>query len=146
MQMTTLEHDLIALERKFWSGDAEFYRRHLDEKCLTVFKGLAGVFSREDIAVQAKDGHRWNELRINEKGFVQPAEDFAIISYEMSGEREDGEAHRALASSGYVRRYGDWKMIFHQQTPLDAEIEKQKPMPKRNGLARGDYPEIQAPL
>ena len=146
MQLKTLEQDLLNLERKFWTGDAEFYRRHLDEKCLTVFKGMAGVFNREDIAVQAKNGHHWTNLQLMEKGFVQPSEDFAILSYEMSGEREDGAPHRALASTGYVRRYGDWKMTFHQQTPLDAEIEKERPMPKRKGSATGDFQEIRAPM
>ena len=146
MQMTTLEQDLIALERKFWTGDADFYRRHLDEKCLTVFKGLAGVFSREDIAIQARNGRNWASFQITEKGFVQPSEDFVILSDEMSGERDDGEPHRALASSGYVRRYGDWKMSFHQQTPLDAEVGKEKPMPKRNGLVAGDRPEMRPPM
>src|ERR1700741_4591487 len=135
MQLKTLKQDLLGLERKFWTSDAEFYRRHLDEKCLTVFKGMAGVFSREDIAVQAQGGHTWINLQLTEKGFVQPWEDFAILSYEMSGERESGEPHRALASTGYIRRYGEWKMTFHQQTPLDAEIEKEKPMPKQNGVA-----------
>lgn len=142
MQVKTLGQDLLNLERKFWIGDAEFYRRHLDEKCLTVFKGMAGVFSREDIAAQAKSGHQWTNLQLSEKGFVQPSEDFAILSYEMSGGNEDGDPHRALCSTGYVRRFGDWKMTFHQQTPLDAEIAKEKPMPKRNASATGDFQEI----
>ena len=146
MQLKTLAQDLLGLERRFWTGDAEFYRRHLDEKCLTVFKGMAGVFNREDIAVQAKNGHHWTNLQLTAKGFVQPSEDFAILSYEMSGEREDGAPHRALASTGYVRRYGEWKMTFHQQTPLDAEIAKAKPMPKRNRVATGNSEEIQPPM
>jgi hypothetical protein len=32
--------------------------------------------------------------------------------------RPEGERYRALVSSGYVKRNGSWKMMFHQQTPL----------------------------
>jgi hypothetical protein len=120
MIAAALEQDLLDLERKFWTGNAEFYHRHLDDKCLTVFTGMVGVFNKEDIAAQAKSGHQWKNLALDVKGFVQPAEDVAILSYEVSAERKDGRPHKALASTGYVRRYGDWKMAFHQQTQLAA--------------------------
>ena len=37
---------------------------------------------------------------------------------EATERRADGKLCSALVSSGYVRRGQDWKMAFHQQTPL----------------------------
>lgn len=36
----------------------------------------------------------------------------------VRGEGEDEERYHARVSSGYVDRDGQWKMAFHQQTPL----------------------------
>jgi hypothetical protein len=55
------------------------------------------------------------------KGFIKPTEETATISYEASARRTDGKLYTALVSSGYVRRGQDWKMAFHQQTPLESK-------------------------
>jgi hypothetical protein len=114
----SLRKDLLALEKKFWSGDAGFYRNNLDDECLTVFTKTAGVQSKDAIADMVKDdSQRWQDLKIDEKGLVEPTRDVAILSYEASARRGD-ERYKALVSSGYVRRNGAWKLAFHQQTPL----------------------------
>jgi hypothetical protein len=140
MQASTLQQDLVALERQFWTGDANFYRQHLDEKCLTVFQEHAGVFSREDVALQATDPKRWHVQQIQAKGFLQPTEDTAIVTCEVYAKRSTGEPHHTLTSSGYIRRHGEWKMTFHQQTPLESpnHVEQEKSVPDHD--AAGDRP------
>ena len=114
-----LEQDLLALERQFWTGNADFYRQHLDEKCLTAFTDMAGVKSKEAIAGMLKEeGETWRNLKIDEKGFIVLDPNAVILTYEASGDRKNGEHYQALVSSGYVRRNGNWKLAFHQQTPL----------------------------
>ena len=49
---------------------------------------------------------------------IRPAQTVAIICYEARAKRSDGSPYHALVSTGYVRRGPDWKMTFHQQTPL----------------------------
>ena len=49
---------------------------------------------------------------------MQPTDDVAIITYRAAAEREGSEQYRARVSSGYVKRDGAWRMVFHQQTPL----------------------------
>jgi hypothetical protein len=116
----SLQNDLLALEKQFWSGDAAFYRQNLDDECLTVFTEMAGVQTKEEVAgMVAKDSRRWQDLTIDEKGLVEPTRDVAILSYEARATRGNGERYKALVSSGYVRRNGAWKLAFHQQTPLD---------------------------
>jgi hypothetical protein len=140
MQASTLEQDLVALERQFWTGDTNFYRQHLDEKCLTVFQEQAGVFSKEDVAQQASNPKRWRVQQIQPKGFLQPTDDTAIVTCEVYAKRATGEPYHTLTSSGYIRRHGEWKMTFHQQTPLESanHVKLEKSVPDFD--AAGDRP------
>jgi hypothetical protein len=113
-----LDKELLALEERFWTGDAGFYRDHLDDHCLTAFTGMAGVFDKDQIARTVGDGPRWRNVELSTKGVVEPTDDFAVLTYEANATRGDGKPYHALASSGYVKRAGGWKLAFHQQTPL----------------------------
>jgi hypothetical protein len=114
----SLEDELFTLEEAFWPGDAAFYRAHLDEHCVIAFTEMAGLMGKEQIAGMIKDGQRWRDLKLTRKGFLAPTREVAIITYEINATRENGAPHKAHVSSVYVDRGGDWKMAFHQQTPL----------------------------
>jgi hypothetical protein len=110
--------DLLAMERQLWSGGKAEYRRTLDESCLLAFTEMAGVSGRDEIAEQA-GASRWHDLEIRVEGFLQPTNDVVLLTYRARAARGDkGEPYEALVSSGYVRRNGGWKLMFHQQTPL----------------------------
>jgi hypothetical protein len=117
--MTTRD-SLIELERKFWNGNAGFYRQNLDETCLIAFAQMSGAFGKEDIASTIKNGERWHDIDISVKGVVEPAPGVAILTYKAHATRANGQPYDALVSSGYVQRDKAWKMAFHQQTPLAA--------------------------
>ena len=119
--MTATEKDLLALEKKFWTGDSKFYRDNVDDSCLIAFGAdMAGVMSNKDVAASAKDGNRWRNLELELKGLIEPSDDVAILSYEAHATRGNGEPYSALVSTGYAKRDDGWKMMFHQQTPLEA--------------------------
>jgi hypothetical protein len=118
-----LQDNLLAMERKLWSGGKAAYERTLDDDCLIAFTQMAGVSSRDSIAEQA-DENRWQGLDIEVEGFLQPTDDVALLTYHASAVRGDAEPYEARVSSGYVKRGGDWKMMFHQQTPLGSAKEK----------------------
>ena len=116
----SLQNDLLALERKFWTGDAGFYRQNLDAKCLTVFSRMAGVQTNDQVAdMVSDDKNRWQDVTLDGKGLVEPTQDTAIVSYEAKASRANGQRYHAFVSSGYVRRGGAWKLAFHQQTPVE---------------------------
>jgi hypothetical protein len=50
-------------------------------------------------------------------------DDIALLTYRASAVRGQDEPYAARVSSGYVKRGADWKMMFHQQTPLTANKE-----------------------
>jgi hypothetical protein len=120
--VTATEKDLLALEKKFWTGDTKFYQDNVDDSALIAFgPDMAGVMSNKEIASSAGQGNRWKNLDIKLKGLIEPADDVAILSYEAHATRSNGEAYAALVSTGYARRDDGWKMVFHQQTPLGQE-------------------------
>jgi hypothetical protein len=114
----SLEHELLELEKRFWTGDTEFYRRHLNDECLVAFTQMAGVMSKDAIAATVKEGQRWRELEVTDASMLQLAEDVALLTYRASAMRASGEPYAALVSSGYVRHNSDWRLAFHQQTPM----------------------------
>ena len=123
--MTTgVEKSLLAIEKKFWTGDEAYYREHVDTCCLVAFVEMSGLMSNRDLAATAKDGNRWKKLELDCKGLVQPTEDTAILTYEAKTERATGEPHHAIVSTGYVKRSDGWKMMFHSQTPLQVDGKK----------------------
>jgi hypothetical protein len=113
----TLQKDLLAKEESLWSGGASEYRHTLDGDCLVAFTEMAGVQSRDKIAEMAGKGDRWRDVDIDVEGFLRPTDDVTILTYRVSAVRGN-EPYNARVSSGYVKRDGDWRMMFHQQTPL----------------------------
>jgi hypothetical protein len=113
-----LERRLYEMERQFWTGGAEIYRAHADEKCLAVFAEMTALLDREQVAQSVGEGGRWQDVTMERKAIIRPAQTVVIICYEARARRSDGSPYHALVSTGYVRRGPDWKMTFHQQTPL----------------------------
>jgi hypothetical protein len=110
--------ELMDLERGFWGGSEDFYRKHVADQCLLAFVQMAGVQSGEAVAQSTKGAARWTGLRIEPKGQLALGEDALVFTYEAWALRE-GNPYHALVSSAYVRQGGAWKLAFHQQTPMD---------------------------
>ena len=113
----SLEHDLLEIEKTFWTGGAEAYRQHVDDTCLVVFAEMAKSMPKEEIAGSVEDG-RWKDVSMTPKGLAQLTPESAVVSYDCTAKRKDGEPYHALVSSGYVKRDDGWKLAFHQQTPV----------------------------
>lgn len=108
------------MERGFWTEGAGYYRMHVAQQCVLSFPGMAGVYSNEDVASQT-GGNRWHDAEMTVKGFLKPSGDTAILTYEATGTRNDIEKYRALVSTVYALHRGEWKLVFHQQTPLSGD-------------------------
>ena len=110
--------DLYEIERNFWTGDAQYYRQNLAEKCMIVFAEMSGLKSREEVASMITEPQRWQDLKLNDKNAVNFGDDAVLLSYRANAKRANGEPYEALVSSIYVNENGRWRMAFHQQTPL----------------------------
>lgn len=116
-----IEQDLLKLEEGFWTEGGDYYREHVDDECLLAFAEMAGLHSNEEIAGMNPGANNWKNVNLDGKGLVQLSDASVVLTYEVNAERKNGEPYKALVSTGYVRRDGEWKMAFHQQTPLDAK-------------------------
>jgi hypothetical protein len=117
----SIQNDLLDLDRSLWSGGAEAFREAVDDDCLVAFTQMAGVSSREEVVSSVGGSPRWKNVEIEPKGVIIPTDDVAILTYRASANRGANDEYRALVSSGYVKRSGRWKLMFHQHTPLEAE-------------------------
>jgi hypothetical protein len=112
------EQEFQRLEEQFWKGDADFYRRHLDERACMVFAEPVGTLTREEAIRSIADAPRWADVRLHALRALRLAEDVALVTYQARAVREgEAEPYTSAASSAYVRRDGAWKLAFHQQTP-----------------------------
>jgi hypothetical protein len=116
-----VQDQLFAIEEGFWLKGEDFFLDLVDDQCLLAFPTMLdfhGVHSREEVAATATDPNRWREVKMTSRHLLQPAEDFAILSYRADATGADGKPYSTLIGSGYVRRSDGWKLAFHQHSPL----------------------------
>ena len=113
-----LEQDLLNIEKGFWTEGGDYYRDHVGDECLVAFEEMAGVRSNEETADMNPGAGNWTDAKMSRKGLLELSDESAILTYAVDAKRKDGTPHHALCSTGYVKRDGEWKMMFHQQTPL----------------------------
>lgn len=111
------QNHVLALERAFWTEGPEFYQSHADRQCLVAFPGMSTVLSPTELAATVK-GSRWENPRLEVKGFIQPTPDTAVLTYEAQATKAGSSKYSAVVSSLYVRRGEEWKLAFHQQAPV----------------------------
>jgi hypothetical protein len=118
MNDEALSDELLAIERRLWSGGEDDYRAAVDDRCALAFPSFAAVATRDDVSNSVATGPRWRDLTIELVGVLRPTDEIAFVTYKASARRGEHERYRALVGSGYVRRADGWKLAFHQQTPL----------------------------
>jgi hypothetical protein len=121
-QSSPLIEHLMNLERRFWTSGPDFFGDHLGDPCLLAFEGLAGVLSRAQVLRTIGSQARWNAPQLELKGFMEPTDRVALMTYEARAARPYGEPYHALVSSGYLWDGENWKLIFHQQTPIQEHL------------------------
>jgi hypothetical protein len=110
------------IERQLWTNNAELYHDHLVEDAMLIF-GEIGPIDR-DVAVDAirqenADGPRWGKAKPHDVAVRTLVKDAALLCYRAGACWHSADADISVyASSVYVRRGDQWKLAFHQQTPL----------------------------
>jgi hypothetical protein len=120
--MMDLKNELVVIERSLWTNDAEVYAASLIKEAVLVF-AETGVM-RRDIAVEAirlenAEGRRWASVQFENVMCLPVAEGAALLNYRVTARWEhESSPISAYASSLYVDLAGQWKLTFHQQTPV----------------------------
>ena len=106
-----------SFEESLWVGDAENYRRLIDEECVMALPAQPYVFTA-DAAIRAVQGTpRWSEVRFAETRVHRPQEGLIVIAYTAQASRDD-EQYEAYCTTTMRRRgHEDWLVVQHSQLP-----------------------------
>jgi hypothetical protein len=114
--------DLYQIERSLWTNDPDIYQKALREDALLLFQET-GLITR-DTAVAAireenRENRRWAEVRFSEQRVLCPTPDTRVLIYKATARwNHEQNPITVLCSSIYALQSGEWKLVFHQQTPV----------------------------
>lgn len=111
-----IKEELLRIERELAGGDGSTYERHLHESALVVIPGETLDKPATVAAMDASVG--WDEFSFGEETLLPLGEASALLNYRFRG-RRGATRYEAFLSSAYVGDgEGEWKLVFHQQTPV----------------------------
>jgi hypothetical protein len=117
--------DLFEIERALWNNDPVLYHDTLRPDALLLFPET-GMITR-DVAVAAiralnRLHHYWTDVEFADQRVLSPMHDTRLLVYRATARWNYAEsAETVLCSSIYALQSGEWKLILHQQTRVDAE-------------------------
>jgi hypothetical protein len=111
--------ELIQIERRGWealcSHDAEaYYREHMAEDALMAFP--FGVMDKDEALRAMASAEPWSRYEMEDPRVIPLGSDAGVVVYSVTAQRDGQDPFRAVLSSTFVRREGDWKLAFHQQS------------------------------
>jgi hypothetical protein len=112
-----MREELLGIENALAGGRGDEYRTHLAEDAVVIIPGQA--LSKDDTVAAMDQSPGWDEFSINEPRVLEVGDDGAVLTYRFAGRRGDDETYEALMSSAYSKGNGAWKLVLHQQTPLE---------------------------
>jgi hypothetical protein len=116
--------DLYQIEKSLWTNDPKVYHDSLHHDALLLFQET-GVITR-DTAVAAireenRENRRWAEVEFSDQRVLCPTQDTRVLIYKATARwNYEQNSITVLCSSIYALYSGEWKIVFHQQTPLAA--------------------------
>jgi Domain of unknown function (DUF4440) len=119
MSTEPVEQELIQVERRGWDAlcsdnAATYYREHLTEDALMAFP--FGLMDREEALRAMAAAEPWSRYDMQDPRVVSLGPDAGVVVYTVTAQRQGQEPFTAVLSSTFVRRDGEWKTAFHQQS------------------------------
>ena len=95
-------------ERRLWLEGVSVYHELLP----------VGIMQGDTIAESLQGVPRWTDVQMTEQS-TSAGDDTVVLAYRAEGHRENSDPYFAYCSSTYVRQENGWRIIQHQQTPID---------------------------
>jgi hypothetical protein len=116
-----LESELFELEQQGWraisAADGDFYRKLVTPRTLVVEHD--GVSTGDDLVAEI-DGNTspFEGFTLDQQRIVPLDDDTAVITYRANAQVTGRGTFHLYMSSVWQRQDGDWRLMFHQQTPV----------------------------
>lgn len=105
-----------AFEESLWTGDAENYRKLIDDECLMVLPHPPFAMSGTQAIEAVASTPRWTKVDLAKGQIARPQEGLIVIAYQAKASRDD-EHYEAYCTSTYRRlSHDEWRVVQHQQT------------------------------
>ena len=104
-------------EESLWIGDAENYRKLIDDECVMVLPAEPYVYTADAAIGAVIDTPRWEAVTFSAQKVQRPEEGLIVIAYQAEARRGD-EAYKAWCTTTMRRRgHEDWLVVQHSQLP-----------------------------
>jgi hypothetical protein len=106
-----------AFEESLWTGDAENYRKLLDDECLMVLPEKPHIFTGPQAIEAVAKTPRWANVAFSDQQIMRPQEGLIVIAYTAKAQRDGADAYEAYCTTT-IRRlaHDEWRVVQHQQT------------------------------
>ena len=116
-----MRHVLVELEERGWEAlsstdGAAFCETWLADDAVLVVPGM--IIDRATFLQAAGQEAPWAAHRIEEARVVQFMPGCEAVLYRVTASREGQPEYEALITSVYAKQHDDWKLVYHQQTPM----------------------------
>jgi hypothetical protein len=113
--------DLYEVERSLWTNDPTVYHNSLRHDALLLFQET-GVITRDTAVAAVREENRqnrhWADVSFSDQRVLSPTHDTRVLIYKATAQwNYEQDPITVLCSSIYALHSGEWKLVFHQQTP-----------------------------
>lgn len=111
---------LIDQERRFWdaAGDGEFYRANMSDDGICLL--AVGPMNKDATIKAIARAEPWQTYDFDDVEVRQLGDGYAMLTYLVRANRGDGDDYAAVVSTLYTHDESAWKLLTHQQTPLQS--------------------------
>ena len=109
--------DIWKVEELLWTGGTDAFERRLGPICTMAFPG-AGILDRDDILPTLSLAPRWSHVDMRKRHQAE-TNGTIVLAYHAHALREGDAPYDALCSSTWVDTADGWRIVQHQQSPLN---------------------------
>ena len=116
-----MKDEIIKIEKDFWNASSAANAEKIDDFLAddAVMIGSFGEVNKEETLEMARAQKPFEFWQIeDEPKFLEIDENSAIIYYNVRAKRTGAKEFKALISTIYRKKAGEWKIVFHHQTHL----------------------------
>lgn len=109
---------ILALERRLWQEGASAYDALLDDGALMAFPQI-GTMRAAAVRASIQEAPRWDSVAFADVLVARPADAVVVIGYRAEAARAGAAPYRCLCTSTYHLTEEGWRIVQHQQSPID---------------------------